>query len=51
MLNKLVFGVRMMKTARDAGIIPLEQFAETGRTPQEGKRLGTLFWDLSHQRR
>ena len=51
MLKKLVFGVWMMKTARDAGIIPPEQFSETCQTVQEGKLLGTLFWDLSRQRR
>lgn len=51
MINKLIYGVRMMPHARSHSVIPQEQFAEKGKTAQDGKMIGNFFWDLSRQRR
>ena len=46
-LNKLVFAKRMMKRAREEGIVPLEQFAKSGCEAAEGVLATGFFCDIA----
>jgi hypothetical protein len=51
MHNRLIFGNRMMDVAREAGLIPDEQFAEKESDGQDGVMLKRFLQDLSRQLR
>lgn len=51
MHNRLIFGNRMMECAREAGLIPEEQYAEKESDGQDGAWLKRLFADISRQLR
>jgi hypothetical protein len=51
MHNRLIFGTRMMEIAREADLIPPEQFAEKQSDGQDGVFLARLICDISRQAR
>ena len=51
MHNKIIFGKRMLDSARAGGMIPEEHFSDKGKTAEDGKFSNILMCDLSRQRR
>jgi hypothetical protein len=49
MHNRLVFGNRMMELAREADLIPPEQYAERQSDGQDGAWFKKLIGDISRQ--
>ena len=49
--NKLIFGKRMLETARAEGLIPVEQYSEKQSTAEDGTLDKTLQSDISRQLR
>ena len=47
--NKLLFGSRMLDTARANVLIPAEQYSETQSTADDGSFDKVLQGDISHQ--
>ena len=47
--NKLIFGSRMLKLARENGMIPEEIYNEKGRTAEDAILLQVLIYDLAYQ--
>ena len=51
MHNKIIFGKRMLDSARAGGMIPDEHFSDKGKPAEDGKFSNVLVCDLSRQRR
>jgi hypothetical protein len=50
-INKILFGIRMLKMRRLHGFMPDEIFSERNRTAEEGTLLKVLFYDVVQQTR
>ena len=51
MHNKIIFGKRMLDSARAGGMIPDKHFSDKGKTAEGGKFSNVLVCNLSRQRR
>ena len=49
--NKLIFGSRMMKLAREHGLVPEEIYSEKGKTPEDAILQQVLVYDIARQLR
>jgi len=51
MMNKEVYGIRMLDNARRYSLIPEEIFSEQNHTADNGGLAKTLFYDIARQTR